>query len=68
MFLVSSMLSNLMLSTSSVLTFDRINVTLHAKRYHLVLKIIFELIVPCYKHGNAGLIAEGFTHLQASVT
>ena len=29
-------------------------VTLHAKRYHLVLKIIFEFIVPCYKHNNTG--------------
>ena len=42
-------------------------VTLHSKRYHLALKIIFEFIVPCYKHGNTGLIGEGFTHLQASV-
>ena len=42
--------------------FDLLYVTLHAKRYHLVLKI-FEFIVPGYKHGNIGLIGEGFTHL-----
>ena len=41
--------------------------TLHAKKYHLALKIIFEFIVPGYKHGNTGLIGEGFTHLRASV-
>ena len=32
--------------------------TLHAKRYHLALKIIFEFIVPCYKHASTGLIGE----------
>ena len=26
---------------------DLLNVTLHTKRYHLALKIIFEFIVPC---------------------
>ena len=45
----------------------QVYVTLHAKSYHLALKIIFEFIVPCYKHGNTGLIGEGFTHLRASV-
>ena len=40
------------------------NVTIYAKRYHLALKIIFEFIVYCYKHGNTGLIGEGFTHLE----
>ena len=42
-------------------------VTLHEKRYHLALKIIFEFIVPCSKHSNTGLTGEGFTPLRASV-
>ena len=33
-----------------------------------VLKIIlFEFIVPCYKHSNTVLIGEGFTHKRTSV-